>query len=101
MSRKGLLAVVVSLLLVYAGVAPAYPPAAVGTIQAKGRVEVNGVVLPSEGTLYADDRIVIGKDAAVSLLLAGRDVVSRAIHLEIREGRGIEGRRYVDRKSVV
>ncbi len=75
MSRKSLLAVVVSLLLVYAGVAPAYPPAAVGTIQAKGRVEVNGVVLPSEGTLYAEDRIVIGKDAAGSLMLAGRDQV--------------------------
>jgi hypothetical protein len=75
MSRKGLLAVVVSLLLVYAGVVPARPPAAVGTIQAKGRVEVNGVVLPAEGTLYADDRIVVGKDAAGSLKLAGRDQV--------------------------
>ncbi len=75
MSRKGLLAVFVSLLLVYAGVVPARPPAAVGTIQAKGRVEVNGVALPAEGTLYADDRIVVGKDAAVSLRLAGRDQV--------------------------
>jgi hypothetical protein len=72
---KGYLAVIVSLLLLQASITPAGAPAVVGTIKTKGNVQVNGMVVPGEGTLYAGDRIVTGKDTAASVALAGRDQV--------------------------
>lgn len=75
MHVKGHLAVIVSLLLVQASITPAGAPAAVGTIQTRGNVQVNGTVIPGGGTLFAGDRIVTGKDTAASLALAGHDQV--------------------------
>ncbi len=69
------LALVVCLLLMHATMTPAGTSTVVGTINAKGNVQVNGTEVPGEGTVYAGDRVVTEKDTAASLSLAGRDQV--------------------------
>lgn len=75
MHRKVILAVVVSLLLVYAPLAPAAAPAVLGKITAKGQARVNGNVIPAEATLVDGDRISTGANTAVAVALQGRDQV--------------------------
>lgn len=75
MRGRALLATCLSLLLVYAPVAPAASPAAVGKIQTKGKAEVNGTPLPEEATVFAGDRITTAKKTASGLTFSGGDQV--------------------------
>lgn len=75
MGCKAILATCLSLLLVYAPVAPAAPSAAVGKIQTKGKAEVNGTPVPEEATVFSGDRITTAKETASGLTLPGGDQV--------------------------
>lgn len=75
MGSRSLLVTCLSLLLVYAPVAPAATPAVVGKVQTKGAAEVNGTAVPSEATLFAGDRITTQKKTASGMSLPGGDQV--------------------------
>lgn len=75
MGRKALLAVGLSLLLVYVPVAPAASPAIVGQMSAKGAAEVNGVPVPADRTVFAGDRIATRENTAVAVSLSGGDQI--------------------------
>lgn len=75
MGCRGILAIGLSLLLVYAPVAPAASPAVVGKIETKGSAEVNGTPVPAEATMFAGDRIATQKETASGLSLPGGDQV--------------------------
>jgi hypothetical protein len=75
MGLRAFLAICLSLLLVYAPVASAASPAAVGKIQTKGRAEVNGASVPEEATVFAGDRITTAKETASGLTFPGGDQV--------------------------
>ena len=75
MGFRALLAMGLSLLLVYVPVAPAASPAVVGKIHTKGTAEVNGAPVPAEATVFAGDRITTRKETASGLSLPGGDQV--------------------------
>ncbi len=75
MPWRAVLVLVLSVLLVYAPVAPAASPAVVGKLNTNGKVAVNGAVVPTETTLFAGDRISTGEETAVGIFLTGGDQV--------------------------
>ena len=75
MGCKAVLAGCLSLLLVYAPVASAASPTAVGKIQTKGKTEVNGTPVPEEATVFAGDRVTTAKETASGLTFPGGDQV--------------------------
>jgi hypothetical protein len=70
MKRKLILATLCSLLLVYAPVAGAGRPTALGKLDSKGPTEVNGAATSTETTVFPDDRITTQREASASLSLA-------------------------------
>ncbi len=75
MGSKGMLAIVLSLLLVYVPVAPAASPAVVGKMTTKGNALVNNAAVPAEATVFAGDQIATEKETVAGLSLSGGDQV--------------------------
>lgn len=75
MVSKAVIAVVMSMLLVFAPVSVAGSPTVVGKIQMKGQAEINGASAPAESTVFAGDRISTDKETALALSLTGGDQV--------------------------
>ena len=70
MKSKAILATLCSLLLVYAPVAGAGTPTALGKLDSKGPTDVNGTAASTGTTVFPGDRITTQREASASLSLA-------------------------------